>query len=90
LSGCGKIGDAIAALEYARAQKPFQLLNLGGERWLGEMKFARGPRQMHFVGHGQERTKPSELDHYGETMIENNDHGNCIIRFLNDGWIVNH
>jgi hypothetical protein len=50
-SRCRKIADAIAALEQARAQKPFQLLNLGGERWLSEMKFARGARQMHFVGH---------------------------------------
>jgi hypothetical protein len=23
-------------------------------------------------------------------MIASNDHGNRIIRFLNDGWIVNH
>jgi hypothetical protein len=66
------------------------LLNLGGERWLGEMKFARRPRQMHFVGHSQERTEPSELDHYEKIMIENNDRGNRIIRFLNDGRIVNH
>jgi hypothetical protein len=83
------MADAIAALEQARAQKPFQLLNLGGERWLREMKFACGPGQMHFIGHSQERTKPSELDHCGRTMIEINDHGNRIIRFLNDGWIVN-
>jgi hypothetical protein len=65
-------------------------VNLGGERWLGEMKFARGPRQMHFVGYGQERTKPSELDHGRDTMIANSDHGNRIILFLNDGRLVNH
>ena len=82
--------SSLVKLKQAGAQRPFQLLNLGSERWLCEMKFARGPRQMHFVGHGQERTKPSELDHYGDTMIENNDHGNRIIQFLNDGWIVNH
>jgi hypothetical protein len=76
----------IAALKQARTQTLFQLLNW----WcapVGRGEFARGPREMHFVGH-RERTKPSKPIMM-ESMINKSDYGERIIRFLNDGKIVN-